>query len=240
MFFQRIKDLGGRKKSSLVAEQILEAISRGLFKEGDRLPAERKMAEEMGISRPPVREALSALQIVGVVESLTGDGTYVKGKAKNPFLRSRAIAILEENESPFEALRARRAIEAAIVEMAIYEAQQQDLENMQEGITNMKESIVAHDLEAYFEANKRFHLAIAKATHNSLLVKILEYLLGIADQPLWNEAVQKHFSNYQHVKLYISEHQKIAKAIDSKDLDTARALIHDHFDRTVREVKAYL
>jgi len=240
MFFQKIKNFGGKKKSSLVAEQILEAISRGLFKEDDRLPAERKIAEEMGISRPPVREALSALQIVGVVESLTGDGTYVKGKGKNPFLRSKAIAMLEESESLFEALRARKAIEGAIVEMAIHEAQQQDLKNMREEIADMKASIIAHDLEAYFEANKRFHLATARATHNSLLVKILEYLLGIADQPIWREAVQKYFSNYQHIKVYFHEHQKIVNAIESKDLETARVLIQDHFDRTVKEVKDYL
>jgi DNA-binding FadR family transcriptional regulator len=240
MFFRKIRDFGGRKKSSLAAEQILEAISRGVFKEGDRLPAERKIAEEMGTSRPPVREALSALQIVGVVESLAGDGTYVKGKVKNQLLRSKAIAVLEENESPFEALRARKAIESAIVELVISEVQQADLEIMHEIVAEMRSAIEAHDLDGYFESNKKFHLAIAGATHNSLFVKILEYLLGIADQPLWMEAVQRYFSDYHHIKAYFYEHQKILKAIETKDLHSAKALIRDHFDRTVKEVKDYL
>lgn len=240
MFFQKIRGIGGRKKSSLVAEQIIEAISRGVFKEGDRLPSERKIAEEMGTSRPPVREALSALQIAGVVESLTGDGTYVKGKVKNQLLRSKAIAVLEENESPFEALRARKAIESAIVQLVISEVQDADLKIIHEIVEEMRNAIEKHDLDGYFESNKKFHLAIAGATHNSLFVKILEYLLNIADQPLWMEAVQRYFSDYHHIRAYFYEHQKILRAIEIKDLDSAQALIRDHFDRTVKEVKDYL
>jgi len=240
MFFQRIKNFGGRKKSTLVAEQILEAIAKGVFKEGDRLPAEWKIAEEMGTSRPPVREALSALQIVGAVESVQGDGTYVKANIRNQLLRSKAIAVLEENESPFEALRARKVIESAIVELVISEVQEGDLQSMREILDEMGHAIEARDLDRYFETNKKFHLALARATHNSLFIKILEYLLSIADQPLWMAAVQRYFSDYNHVKSYFREHKKILGAIQTKDLEEAKALIHAHFDRTVKEVKDYL
>ncbi|MDR7465382.1 MAG: GntR family transcriptional regulator, partial [Armatimonadota bacterium] len=75
MPFQRILT---KKKSTHVAEQILQAIMSGQYRVGDRLPPERVLAEEMGVSRPSVREALSALQIVGVVASRVGDGTYVR------------------------------------------------------------------------------------------------------------------------------------------------------------------
>jgi len=240
VFFERIKSFDGRKKSSLVAQKILESIERGSLREGERLPSERTIAEETGVSRPPVREALSALQIMGVVESLTGDGTYVKVNAKNIISRSRAVAMLEENESPFEVFRARRAIESGIHEMAASRAEPEDLENMRCVLEEMKEAIETQDFKAYFEANRAFHLGIAKASHNSVLVRILEHLFDVENQPLWREVVQKHLSTHQNINFYFSQHQRMLEAIRSRDRELARSLAHDHFDRTVDEVKRYL
>jgi GntR family transcriptional repressor for pyruvate dehydrogenase complex len=238
--FEKIKDFEGRKKSSLVAEKILEQIERGLLKEGERLPSERTIAEEMGVSRPPVREALSALQIMGVVESLTGDGTYVKANAKEILSGSKTVAMLEENESPFEVFRARRAVESAIIEMAVSKAEPGDLENMRRVLEDMEKAIETHDFGAYFEANRRFHLGIARASHNSILVRILEHLFALENQPLWREVVQKHLSTYQNINHYFSQHQRMLEAIEWGDRKSARALVYDHFDRTVDEVKRYL
>ncbi|MCK4783191.1 MAG: FadR family transcriptional regulator [Desulfobacteraceae bacterium] len=238
--FQKITNFNGRKKSSLVAEKILEHIAHGLLKEGERLPSERTIAEEMGVSRPPVREALSALQIMGVVESLTGDGTYVKANAKDIISGSKTISMLEENESPFEVFRARRAIESAIIEMAVSQAEPEDLENMRRVLKDMEKAIETHDFGAYFEANRRFHLGISRASHNSILVRILEHLFALENQPLWREVVQKHLSTYQNINYYLSQHQRMLEAIESGDRKSARALVYDHFDRTVDEVKRYL
>jgi len=238
--FQKITNFNGRKKSSLVAGKILEQIERGSLKEGERLPSERTIAEEMGVSRPPVREALSALQIMGVVESLTGDGTYVKANAKEILSGSKTVAMLEENESPFEVFCARRAVESAIIEMAVSKAEPGDLENMRRVLEDMEKAIETHDFGAYFEANRRFHLGIARASHNSILVRILEHLFALENQPLWREVVQKHLSTYQNINHYFSQHQRMLEAIESGDRKSARALVYDHFDRTVDEVKRYL
>ncbi len=238
--FERIKTFEGKKKSSLVAEKILEQIELGLLNEGERLPPERTIAEEMGVSRPAVREALSALQIMGVVESLTGDGSYVKANARSIVSGSKTIAMLEENESPFEVFRARRAVESAIIELAVSKAEPEDVEKMRRVLEDMSRSVETHDFEAYFEANRRFHLGIARASHNSILVRILEHLFALENQPLWREVVQKHLSTLQNINRYFSQHQKMLEAIESGDREGARALVHDHFDRTVDEVKRYL
>jgi DNA-binding FadR family transcriptional regulator len=222
-----------------------------LLKEGERLPSERTIAEEMGVSRPPVREALSALQIMGAVESLTGDGTYVKANAKEILSGSKTVAMLEENESPFEVFRARRAVESAIIEMAVSKAEPGDLDNMRRVLKDMEKAIGTHDFGAYFEANRRFHLGIARASHNSILVRILEHLFALENQPLWREVVQKHLSTYQNINRYFlstyqninryfSQHQRMLEAIESGDRKSARALVYDHFERTVDEVKRYL
>ncbi len=238
--FERIKNFGGRKKSTLVAQKILEHIESGLLNKGERLPPERTIAEEMGVSRPAVREALSALQIMGVVESITGDGTYLKPEASNILSGSKTIAMLEENESPFEVFRARRAIESAIIELAVSKVEPEDFENMRRALGAMRTAIETHDFEAYFEANRGFHLSIARASHNSILVKILERLFALENQPLWREVVQKHLTTYQNINHYFSQHQKMLEAIESGDREGARALVYDHFDRTVDEVKRYL
>jgi DNA-binding FadR family transcriptional regulator len=238
--FEKIKDFEGRKKSSLVAKKILERIEGGLLREGARLPPERTIAEEMGVSRPAVREALSALQIMGVVESLTGDGTFVKRNAESVLPGSKTIAMLEENESPFEVFRARRAVESAIIEMAVRKVEPGDLDNMRAVLEDMGRAVEQRDFEAYFKVNRLFHLSIARASHNSILVRILEHLFTLENQPLWREVLQKHMSTFHNINRYFAQHQKMLDAIESGDREEARALVYDHFDRTVDEVKRYL
>ncbi len=238
--FERIKGTGTKKKSTHVAEQIIEAISRGEYRVGDRLPPERKIAEEMGVSRVPVREALSALQIVGIIESVIGEGTYIRRSVESTLVRSQALSLLEENESPFEAYRARKIFEAAIIDTAVDQANHEDLTKIQDILKRMDEAVNEKDFDGYFKANRDFHLAIAQATNNSLIKKIIDYLLSILDQQIWKEAAQKHFTDYEHIKEYLHRHHRIFSAIKDKDKARARIEIESHFDETVEEVKRYL
>ena len=229
-----------KKKSTYVAEQIIEAVNKGGYKVGDRLPPERKIAEEMGVSRVPVREALSALQIVGIVESVIGEGTYVRRSIESTLIRSKALSLLEENESPFEAYRARKILEVGIIDIVIDEITHEDLTKIDGVLKRMVEAVNKKDFDGYFKANRDFHLEIAKATNNSLIKKIIAYLLDILDQQLWKEVAQKHFSNYEHIKEYLNRHFRILTAIKDKDKKRAVKEMEDHFDETVEEVKRYL
>lgn len=239
-YFQKIRDFEGRKKSSIVAEKILVSIQQKVFKRGARLPSERTIAEELGVSRPPVREALSALKIMGVVDIIVGDGTYVKRDIQRQQANSSVIAMLEENESPFEVLRARLAIEPKILEIAATEADEEDLSDLRLKLAEMEAATDSHDFELYFQANRNFHLSIARATHNSILVRIMEFLFEAENQPLWREVCQKHFSNFEHINFYYLQHQAMLAAIESNDLNRARKLAVDHFSRSVNEVNRYL
>src|SRR4030042_2752670 len=97
-----------KKKSSFIADQILGMINAGRYKVGSKLPSERTITEQMGVSRPSLREAISALQIVGILESRPGDGTYVSNPVPTEDLMRRAVAVLEECDSPFENMQARK------------------------------------------------------------------------------------------------------------------------------------
>lgn len=239
-YFKKIIDFEGKKKSSVVAEKILESIQHGIFKRGEHLPSERTIAEQLGISRPPVREALSALKIMGVVDIIVGDGTYVKKDIIRHPPNLKAITMLEENESPFEVLRARQAIEPVVIQIAAKEADDEDLSVLRLKLKEIKQAIDNHDFESYFKANRNFHLSIAKATHNSVLVRIMEFLFEVENQPLWREVCQKHFSDFDHLNVYFPQHQEMLEAIEAGDRDHASILAYDHFSRTVHEVNRYL
>jgi len=229
-----------RKKSARVAEYILASIKAGEYGNDDKLPSERKIAEAMGVSRIPVREAISALQLAGVVESVPGDGTYVRRAEHLPSMRSMTLLVLEKGESPFEALRARKPLELGIVDLLVDRPKDDSLSEIRTVLENMAAAVDTADLDAYFRANQEFHLGLAKATGNSILEDFMRYLLSIMDQPLWMEAVQKHFTALNHVKEYAARHKRIFEAIIARDRDTALQEVRDHFDRTAEEVKAYL
>lgn len=240
MPFEKIK-IGAAKKSAYVAEQILEAINRGEYALGDKLPSERKIAESMGVSRIPVREALSALQLAGVVETITGDGTYVRESRGPTGTKSLALMILETGESPFEALRARKILELGIVSFLIDTPRLTSLPEIERVLGDMTSAVEQQNLDAYFRTNRDFHLTLAKATENSLLERFMGYLLGIMDQPLWVEAVQKYFANYEHIRGQAADrHRRIYEAICAKDKQRALKEMKDHFDETVEEIKKYL
>lgn len=241
MFFKKIKPTEvAKKKSIYVAEQIMEAINRGDYKVNERLPSERKIAEEMGVSRVPVREALSALQVVGIVESIPGAGSYVRKLGESPLIRSQAISVLEESESPFGALRARKILEIGVVSIIMDKSNPKSLPEVEKVLERMMKAVKERDLDRYFETNRDFHLALTKITENSLIERFMEYLLDIMNQPLWMEAVQKHFVDYEHVREYADRHRRIYAAICSKDGELALKEVKDHFDKTVEEVKKYL
>jgi GntR family transcriptional repressor for pyruvate dehydrogenase complex len=194
----------------------------------------------MGVSRPPVREALSALKIMGVVDIIVGDGTYVKRDDQRRHSNFTAIKMLEDNESPFEILRARQAIEPQIFDLAAKEADEADVEDLRLKLAEIKKAIDSHDFEFYFQANRDFHLRVAGATHNSVLIRIMEFLFEVENQPLWREVCQKHFSNFEHINFYYPQHREMVEAIACGDRKKAARLAADHFSRTVNEVNRYL
>ena len=107
-----LEKLESKKKSIHVVEQLLQAIGEGEYKVGDKLSSEEKIARMTGVSRPPVRQALGSLALVGIVETRPGDGTYAKSATAYAHLnQSQILAMLKPGSNPFEALEVRRALD---------------------------------------------------------------------------------------------------------------------------------
>jgi len=228
------------KKSTLVAEWVLEQIRSQVYPEGTKLPSEREIAQTLSMSRPPVREALSALQIAGIVEIRPGDGTYVKSATPANEMVSNTISVLEESESPFEVMQARRVLEEGIIRVAAIQATDEDVVRLEQALERMEDAVEHSDLSRYFQSNREFHLAVAAATHNSVLQKLLKSLLLSEEKKLWQESIQRYLSDPDHIKKYTARHERILQAIKKKDVDKAAQEMKEHFSGTVEEVREYL
>ena len=232
------KKIRTKKKSTYALEQIVDAIRRGVYRAGDRLPPEREMAEQMGVSRPSMREAISALQLVGILESRPGDGTYVLRNLTNFEEEYRARLLLEQSESLEEAFEARRVLEESVVRLACRKATPRDLQAIVEALAQMRRAAEAQDFEEFTAANQRFHQAIAAATHNSLVLRALEPLLEVLRQQLPRRLREKF---YQEDSRKFEEtyelHRRIYEAIARRDAARAVRGMRRHFELLERDLE---
>ncbi len=237
MTFEKISQVKFKKKSSFIADQILKMINSGLYPAGSKLPSERVIAEQMEVSRPSLREAISALQLAGILESRPGDGTYVYPSVASERLISQALSVLEESDSPFENLQARKVVEAGAVKLAIQVASDEDVFALK-AIWDRKCDLGRQGyLEEYLRYGKEFHLAIARATKNRIIEGIMERLLDLAMQPLWINLRRDYFRNDPvRFSLMLDIHDRIVKAIGERDEQTAVREMEYHFDIQIEQI----
>jgi len=224
-----------KKKSVQVAQQIIEAIRRGIYKVGDKLPPERVIEQETGVSKTSVREALSALHLAGIVERIPGKGTYVRNTAEG----IEALVLLEKSESVDDALDARRVIERAVIELATDRASGKQIQELGGICEEMQALLQDKNYEDFFELNERFHLAIAEATGNPLIVKVIRFLLQVTRQKLWKQTITEYFlKDGRHFRQSIAEHRQILTALRKRDKVMAKRVLEEHFitvERILRE-----
>jgi GntR family transcriptional repressor for pyruvate dehydrogenase complex len=230
MAFRKIEE--PRKKSANVAEEIVRAIRAGEFKPGEGLPAERKMATEMGVSRNSVREALSALQIVGVVESRAGSGTYVASHAGKVDI-DLALSMARDSEDLLEIWEARREIEKILARMALRRAEEEDLDDLRSSLQVFEEAVAKGDYQEYHRANENFHLIIADLADNIYLKNALVALMEVTGEHLLKNMVPDY---HEYMKKSLSIHQRLLNLIhrgDERDIERA-------VDRHFLELEEYL
>lgn len=228
--FNKVKT---KKVYMKIVEQIRDLIKEGRLKPGDKLPPEQILAEKFGTSRPSVREALSALEILGITESRGGKGNFIKDNLDTP-LYEQKYRELEEEESPFEILEARKAVETEIVGLAAKKATKEDIVSIRESLDKMKSAMT--NIPRIMEFDREFHINIAKAAHNSLLFSMITYLANLQREKLWINLKEKSWSIPGRPQKYLEEHTEILNAIKNKDSKGARKRIHDHLAGVERDL----
>ncbi len=231
------KIIKSEKKSTQLAEQIIEAIQNGIYQPGDRIPSERIIAEETGISRPSVREAMSALQIAGIVESKGGSGCYAK-EIGHESLTLNVLSMLEKSIGPFEMLEARKAIEPAVARLAANKAASQHLELIRRALLQMRKAAELVDAKSFDSADHDFHIAIAAATGNEAIKKVVQYLLRPMIGKIWRQIKLEKDSmqDNEHVDMVIRSHERILAAIEEKEAQVAEDEMIEHIKFTEKNM----
>lgn len=234
MSFDKIEQ--PRRRSSYVAEQIIDSIDSGKYEPGDQLPSERKIAEQMGVSRNSVREALSALQIVEVVETKAGSGTYIKSMPNEVDI-SDALNVAKTGEDLFEVWEARREVEIALAKLAWRRAEEDSISEIRDILSKLEEATETDDYDRYVEANANFHMKIAELAENSYLKKALDALLGVTEEHLLRDMVTDYSS---YMKKSLKSHQEIVEVIHGGPPTEVDSVVTSHFQQLENYLKERL
>lgn len=225
-----IEAVDSRRLYRRIADQIAQLIERGEYASGARLPPERDLARQLGVSRPSVREALIALEVEGYVEVRVGSGVYVS-KAK----RAARHDALPSDSGPFELIRARSLVEAECAALAARNATREQVRAIDRAIDAMEAA--RGNARVPLSHDRLFHLRIAEASGNSALALVVKTLWLQRTGPLFLR-LEHHFDTPALWGLAIREHRAIAKAIARGDAAGARAAMRRHMREAARRFSA--
>ena len=213
-----------------IAEQVRSLIAGGEFAGGSRLPAERDLAKQLGVSRPSVREALIALEVEGWVEVRTGSGVYVLDRTGHNGKANGAAAKISPTEwGPLELIRARRVVEGEIAALAAVQGKRKDTDAMARAIDAMRADADRNVMP--LEGDRAFHTAIVQACGNVVLIETVQGFWDSRRGPLF-ERLGGYFETVDSWRSAIAEHEAIYAAIRARDAAAARTAMHDHLDKS--------
>ncbi|MFD1217094.1 MULTISPECIES: FadR/GntR family transcriptional regulator [Microbulbifer] len=217
----------GARLYQQVAEKLAAAIAAGDYPAGTRLPAERKLAERFDVSRPTVREAIIALELAGCVEVKGGSGVYVTDSEAGGFSAS------ETDIGAFEILQARIMFESEAAGLAAREMTDQEVQELEE---ILQEMVTENATDSSAEvADEKFHLHIARGTHNDAVVSVCEHLWKLRNSSSVSARILEKVRQVGS-KPRIEEHQVILQAIKKRDSEAARNAMRDHLQRVVQQL----
>ena len=216
--------VAGRKLYQQVANSIAAAIQRGEYRAGERIPSERELAEEYKVSRPTIREAMIALDVLGLVRSRHGSGIYV---VDHPPENASTGGL---DIGAFELTEARRLFEGEAAALAALSITELELAALQEQVLQMQRENEENVTGEH--ADREFHMIIARATRNSAVAAVVEMLWDARyKSPLCAHTLQQARAAGDRPR--IDEHQPILDALRRRDSKAARAAMRHHLAEVI-------
>ncbi len=209
-----------------IADQLRALIGAGEFAPGARLPPERDLAAQLGVSRPSVREALIALEVEGWVEVRMGSGIYV-----NPPSAPRRVAASEMADAlgPFDIIRARALIESELAATAARQCTPALLKRLRAAVKAMEDDIARGVMP--IRGDREFHLALAEASGNAALLRVVTELFDERNNPLF-EQLGRHFENAKSWRAAVAEHRAVVRAVAAGEAAAARKAMQQHLQNS--------
>lgn len=204
-----------------VAKALRDSIRHDELKVFERLPSERVLAENYGVSRGTVREALNRLTDEGLVEIRAGSGTYVTYSGNKD--GTQVIA----NAGPLELIDTRFALEPHICRLVVLHGQENDFRKLDACLDRMEQHI--EEPKRFSEADTEFHTTLAEATRNSLLIWIIGQINSVRGQDQWAR-MRRITLGPEIIRKYNQQHRLILEAIRERDPERAAMLMKDHLE----------
>jgi len=221
---------GSKRIYQDIIAQFVTMLTEGTLKKGDRLPAERVLTEQMGVSRSSVREALRVMETIGVLEVRPGGGAYVTDLNLAPFINTFAPLITRREGFEIELLELRELFEVKAAELVAQKVDQPTVERLQKIIDEMRTALDDENLQAGTKADIEFHREIFRSSGNKLLAQASEYINSLMEISIKGNRLLLITKRENSVKL-LKEHQAIFESIRRGDSEKAKSDMTSHLER---------
>ena len=214
-----------KKVSSLVREELIKMIKSGELPPNSKLPTEQELAEKFGVSRVPLREALSVLEATGVIESKQGGGSWVKEVNLATMLDSVQFEMVDVRQV-HDLLEMRTIVESEAAFLAAERHKEEDIKELYESLLAFKQ-VMDDDKQVGYEADYAFHRVMVKAAYNPFLTQTIDHLSDLHLRAL-KFSLEKNLGWSSKRKEVYREHEKIYEAIKNRDAINARNAVKEH------------
>jgi len=229
-----VSQVGKEKVYEIIFRKIQKDITEGKLAVGDKMPSERELAAQYQVSRTSIREAMRVLELGDVVEIRQGDGTFIKNVTFSS-IKDKLAHVLTQSDKAllYEMLELRLILESQCAALAAMRATSQDIRQIAKALEMMKQA--REDEALGVQSDLDFHLAIAEATHNTVLQQLISSLTPHVRNTI--EATRRHrLVSSDHYEQTFEEHKAIYIAISRGDSDVAKELMENHIRRIRQEI----
>lgn len=231
--FERLQS---QKNYMQIARQIRNLIRDGTLKVGHKLPPERDLVKQFGASRACVREALSALEMLGLIDCRSGQGNYVRADGSEGSIDGELLRTLLQDHDPYEIFETRLELEPNLAGLAAERASEEERAKLKEHIRKLRdlgkrillEGFKADLIEEYMEEDRQYHLEIGRCSHNSVLFALFSGVNLMMKETHWRAMKSKGLTKEKNVRAYQAEHEAILSAILGRDAKAAQAELRRH------------
>ncbi|WP_318246131.1 FadR/GntR family transcriptional regulator [Halobacillus halophilus] len=230
------KPIRSKKIYEQVADSLLESLKNGELNPGDKLDSVEHLAKSFSVGRSAVREALSALRAMGILEMRQGEGTYIKSFEASRFSLPTSAAFLMRTEDMKELLEVRQILEVGAAGSAALSHKTEDLKPMEEALLEMAEANGNNEIGE--QADLAFHMALVKATHNEMLIQLMQSVSEIMVQAM--RETRKLLHSKERTEKLLQEHRRIFQAIKDRSELQAREEMMVHLRNVEKSVSHIL
>lgn len=230
----KFKPIKSQRLYQQVIDQIKSLIYEGRLKKGDKLPSERELTIILGVSRASIREAFSALEMIGLIESRPGEGTFVSEHLEGKIIEPLSLVLMLEQDGQGDLFHLRKVLEVECSRLAASNITNEEIKIMEDAVATMEQ--FPNDEEKNFQADRVLHYTIAKSSQNALLYHVLNAISEAMDAQIKSFRREILYKTENRLKLTV-QHKNIVEALKTRDPEKAAKAMQSHMDFILKNVE---